>query len=185
MHVRALCITCPLGVTAGAKRARNRILPTGNFNGPMDTQYHSYHKMLCEWFPLMIITTGMFIIIFMWGLFVSMTMCVCMCVCACMCGSNSGLSGCVSSAKIMISFVCHQFMISCVYAFSPSPHHPTHLLDVSSCHVFVLFQCVLTPAFLFQKLKHCQTETVQNISSVKHLCGYLHNLNQLSRLVTS
>ena len=49
--------------------------------------------------------------------------------------SNSGLNGCVSSAKLVLSLF--------VTAFSPLPHLPSHVLVES---LFVLFGCIPSPA---------------------------------------
>ena len=109
--VGALHINCSLGVTAVSEQGKKMgfsLLVTllGQWTMYTIVNYHKNAQYMVWPFPYWFIIIGMFIII-MWGLFVSMTVCVYIYACVYM--SNSGLSHCVSSAKIMLGlFVTSQ-----------------------------------------------------------------------------
>ena len=105
------------------------------------------------WFSLLLIIIVMFILIVISNVWI-----ICQHDCKCVCVyvrdsvSNSGISGCVLSAKIVL-FVFHQLMISCVYAFFLSPHS----LSWCSCRFCFYFVWLHShPSKSFQKLKHYQ-----------------------------
>ena len=99
--------------------------------------------------------------------------------------SNAGLSGskisillalscvwilgwCISSAKIVLC-VCHESMISCVYAFLPSPHP-----SWCSCWVcLVLFGCVPTPA----RRSEVKTQLAVAVLNVRAVVLYMYPLS--------
>ena len=152
VHVRALCVNCSLCITASAKwgkkwDSRNGILPTGNFNGPVDTIIITI-KMLNAWYPLLFIfywyvhyycyvriicqyESVCLLSLTLWG---SLSLCVCACVRVCVrvsiqvCGSNSGFSRFISSANIILSLSLVDDKL-CLYiwflALSPPPHLPS------------------------------------------------------------
>ena len=92
-----MCVNCSIGVTA-SDRAWNVVLTAENFNGSMDTECRSYHRMRNVWFLLLFIITGMFIIIVIWWLFDSLTK-LCVCVCA--------------RARVCVMYVCRVWVCVC------------------------------------------------------------------------
>ena len=103
-----VCSTCRSlkGVTAGADRVRNGILPTGNFHGPVDAEYRSYYKNAqCIISVIIIIIYYRFVYYYRYVRIIYQHDCVYACVrtCLCLCVRNSGLSGCVTSSKIILS----------------------------------------------------------------------------------
>ena len=91
-----------------------------------------------------------------------MTLCVCVCVSVRVWGSNSDLSGCVSSAKTVL-FVCHKAMS--MFLATSSPHH--QFLGVLA----VFLSCL--DAFQLQRVIHLKVYTA-NSSCIKRVFFYYY-----------
>ena len=135
-------------------------------NGPVDVEYCSYRKK-CQCMIFLIVCYLWCVQYIMWGLSASMTGCLWVCVYVCsVCGSNSGLTGCISSANIVLSLslvvdkLC--LYILCFRAFSPPPHLP------SWCQFLLNLFLSCLDAFSAQQVIP-KVKTLPNSSCTKHL----------------